>query len=64
MLAKPDKYTQMQKEYQVGQMARMNRLQNVIGLKGVYLAYNHVAFAYKHYEYDLRHYLRLARDHR
>jgi len=45
MLAKPEVYIRMQKEYQVSRMARVNRLQHVLGLKQSYLAYNHVAFS-------------------
>jgi serine/threonine protein kinase len=64
MLVKPDKYLQMQREFQVSQLARQCRLQNVLGFRQAYLGYNHVAFEYKLYQYDLREYLRIKRDHR
>lgn len=64
MQVKPDVYLHMQREFQVSQMARQCRLQHVLGLRQVYLSYNHVAFEQKYYPYDLRQYLRNKRDHR
>jgi len=64
MLEKPSVYEQMQREFQVSQMAKVNRLQHVLGLKCAYIGFNHVGFAQEYYEYDLRQYLRFKRDHR
>ena len=45
-------------------MSEAHHLKNVIGLKGVHLGFNHVAFAYERHDFDLREYLRNKRDHR